>query len=231
MSKIVVSASNVGVSYKIRTGFFGTKYLSALEDINLDILSGETLGVIGANGSGKSTLLKLLARIYQPDSGTMRFSVDKISLLSLALGFDQQLSGYDNAIVSSMLLGASLKTARRLLPRIIEFSELGDQAQNQIKTYSSGMRARLGFSVAICLQSDVLLIDEALSVGDAHFHAKSERAMMERLNSDQTIVLVSHSAALLKKVCSRVLWLNGGRIERIGEPEEVVGSYLAAVRQ
>ena len=229
MSQAVISLSNVGVSYKMREGFFATKYFSALEDISLDILSGETLGVIGANGSGKSTLLKVLARIYQPDSGTIQFAVDKVSLLSLAVGFDPQLSGYDNAIVSSMLLGASLKTARRLLPRIIEFSELGDQAQNQIKTYSSGMRARLGFSVAICMQSDVLLIDEALSVGDAHFHAKSEKAMMERLNSDQTIVLVSHSAALLDKVCTRVLWLSGGKTQKLGTPEEVVGSYLESV--
>lgn len=228
MSQAVISLSSVGVSYKMSAGLFATKCFSALEDISLDVLSGETLGVIGANGSGKSTLLKVLARIYQPDTGSMRCEVDRVSLLSLTLGFDPQLSGYDNAILSSMLLGASLGDAKKKLPRIIEFSELGELAGNPIKTYSSGMRARLGFSIALFMKSDVLLIDETLSVGDAHFQLKSEQAIMDRISSSQTVVLVSHSSPLIQRVCNRVIWLHQGRIRKLGKPDEVINAYLRA---
>jgi lipopolysaccharide transport system ATP-binding protein len=226
--KAVITLKDVGLTYRVRTGLLRSKSFVALHDVSLDIMAGETLGVMGPNGSGKSTLLKLLAGVYKPDAGSIRSTVKKISLLSLALGFDPELSGYDNAILSSMLLGATYKQAQEILPAVMEFSELGKLGDNPIKTYSSGMRARLGFSVALFMQADVLLIDEALAVGDAHFRQKSENAIEEKIASEQTVVLVSHSPSTLRKLCNRVVWLNNGSIEMLGEPEQVVQAYLEA---
>jgi lipopolysaccharide transport system ATP-binding protein len=173
MKDTMISLVDVGFTYKTLSGMFKINKYKALNSINLDVFPGETLGVIGSNGSGKSTLLMILARIYVPDEGSSVFSARKISLLSLALGFDPQLSGFDNAIFSSMLLGATLKEAKQNLVDIIEFSELGEFAKQPLKTYSTGMRARLGFAVALNMHADVLLIDEAMAVGDANFQAKS----------------------------------------------------------
>lgn len=201
----------------------------ALESINLDVLPGETLGVIGSNGSGKSTLLKILARIYQPDEGDITFNATKISLLSLSLGFDPRLSGEDNAVFSSMLLGATLREAKKKVAGIIEFSELGKFSTRPVRTYSSGMKARLGFSVAVNMQADVLLIDEALAVGDASFRAKSEKAIVEKVTSSQTVVLVSHSAAQINRLCDRAVWIDKGEIVLVGETELVTRSYVNSI--
>jgi lipopolysaccharide transport system ATP-binding protein len=216
---------NASVIFEIRKGPFAHEHFPALSGINLDVIKGETLGVIGDNGSGKSTLLRLMAGIYQPDAGTIARTTSQVSLLSLALGFDPKLSGFDNAILSSMLLGASRKEALGKLNQIIEFSELREFIHKQVRTYSSGMRARLGFSVALTMNTDVLLIDEALAVGDAGFKKKCEAAIMEKLSSSLTVVLVSHSTAQVKKLCDRVICLNHGRIAAEGKPTEVVAQY------
>jgi lipopolysaccharide transport system ATP-binding protein len=221
----LISLKNAGITYKTHTGLFSAKYFKALQNINLDIMAGETLGVIGANGSGKSTLLKLLARIYQPDFGTVRYRAKNVSLLSLSLGFNGELSARDNAILSSMLLGASFKEANQKLEKIIEFAELETFADNPLKTYSSGMRSRLGFSVALHMHTDVILIDEALAVGDAHFKAKSENALAKKISSDQTVVLVSHSAAQIIKLCDRAIWLKDGLIMGAGKPAKIADEY------
>jgi lipopolysaccharide transport system ATP-binding protein len=197
----------------------------ALKSINFEVLPGETLGVIGSNGSGKSTLLKILASIYQPDEGEIIFNARKISLLSLALGFDPRLSGLDNAVFSSMLLGATLKEAKEKVPGIVEFSELGESASHPVRTYSSGMRARLGFSVALNMQADVLLIDEALAVGDAHFTKKSEKAIVKKVTSSQTVVLVSHSAEQITRLCDRAIWIDKGEIKLVGDAGLVTEVY------
>jgi lipopolysaccharide transport system ATP-binding protein len=224
----LISLIDVGFTYRTATSLMKVDKFQALKSINLEILSGETLGIIGSNGSGKSTLLRILARIFAPDAGKIVFNAKKISLLSLALGFDPRLAGKENAILSSMLLGATLKEANEMILDIIEFSELGEFASHQVRTYSSGMRARLGFSVALKMQTDVLLIDEALAVGDASFKAKSERAIVEKVTSSQTVVLVSHSAAQINRLCDRAVWLDKGEIVMEGDTNLVTQKYAEA---
>lgn len=228
MSSPLIRLTDVGFTYKTRSGLFSIEKFHALKSIDLDILPGETLGVIGSNGSGKSTLLKILARIYRPDEGGIEFNANKISLLSLALGFDARLSGIDNAVLSSMLLGASFSEAKQKVAGIIDFSELGEFASQPVRTYSSGMRARLGFSVALNMQADVLLIDEALAVGDAKFKAKSEKAIVEKVTSSQTVVLVSHSAAQINRLCDRAVWIDKGEIVLSGDTDLVTVKYAEA---
>jgi len=230
MSDPLISLKDVGFTYRTLTGLMKSDKYEALKSINLDILPGETLGIIGSNGSGKSTLLKILARIFSPDEGEISFNAKKISLLSLALGFDPRLSGTDNAILSSMLLGATLKEAKKIVPDIIEFSELGEFANHPVRTYSSGMRSRLGFSVALRMHADVLLIDEALAVGDASFKAKSERAIVEKVSSSQTVVLVSHSAVQVNRLCDRALWIDKGEIVLTGDTDMVTRKYAEAYK-
>ena len=227
MTEAQISLKDVGFTYRTLTGIFKVNKFQALKSINLDVFSGETLGVIGVNGSGKSTLLKILARIYDPDQGSIKFATKKVSLLSLALGFDSRLSGVDNIILSSMLLGASFSQAREKVDDILEFSELGKYANNPVRTYSSGMRSRLGFAVALKMQTDVLLIDEALAVGDAKFKVKSEQAIVEKMNSRQTVVLVSHSAAQIERLCDRAIWIDRGEIKLEGDTGLVAKEYAA----
>lgn len=225
MTSDVMELSNISVRYKSRKSFFRHDYFTALDDVSFTILKGETLGVIGANGSGKSTLLTVLAGIYGVDSGKVIWHCRQASLLSLSLGFDAELSGRDNAIISGMLMGARKQDVLNKLDSIIEFSELEDFIDKPIKTYSSGMRSRLGFSVAVKMRSELLLIDEVLSVGDAKFRQKAETAMVNKMGSDQTVVLVSHSMSQIRKLCDRVLWLDAGKLNLIGIPEDVVREY------
>lgn len=228
MVQPLISLKDVGFTYRTLTGPITVKRFQALKSINMEVRRNETLGVIGANGSGKSTLLKILARIYAPDEGSINFATKKVSLLSLALGFDPRLSGIDNAILSSMLLGASLKEAQQKVDDILDFSELEEFATQPVRTYSSGMRARLGFSVALKMQADVLLIDEALAVGDAKFKVKSERAIIKKIGSKQTVVLVSHSVGQIQRLCDRAVWLDNGKIVSEGDPELVAMNYAKA---
>ena len=225
MMSPLISLRDVGFTFRTLSGLTSIEKFQALKSISLDIFPGETLGVIGFNGSGKSTLLKVLAQIYQPDEGMIEFNATKISLLSLSLGFDPRLSGFDNAIFSSMLLGASLKEAKQKVERIIDFSELGKFAGHPVRTYSSGMRSRLGFSIAFNMQTEVLLIDEALAVGDAKFKLKSERAIVEKLASSQTVVLVSHSSPQINRLCDRAVWIDKGEIVLEGDTEYVTRKY------
>ena len=221
----LIEVENVTVKYRQRHSLFRHSYYNALKNVNFKINKGETLGIIGRNGCGKSTLLKLLAGIYQPNGGKVRKENVKVSLLTLAAGFDPQLSGIDNAIISGMLLGHDKKTIKSKLHSIIEYSELQDSIDQPVKTYSSGMKARLGFSVAVQMEADVLLVDEVLGVGDAQFRAKAEKTMLEKINSDQTVVLVSHSAQQIKRICQRAVWIDMGEIQEIGDTETVVNNY------
>jgi lipopolysaccharide transport system ATP-binding protein len=228
VSNSLISLTEVGFTYKSLSGFFSTGKYKALSAINLEVFPGETLGVIGSNGSGKSTLLKVLAQVYWSDENAIVYNAKKISLLSLSLGFDARLSGFDNAILSSMLLGATFKEAKQKVEGIIDFSELGEFAGHTVRTYSSGMRARLGFSVALNMQADVLLIDEALAVGDAKFMAKSEKAIVEKVTSSQTVMLVSHSAAQINRLYDRAVWIEKGEIVLEGETDLVTQGYANA---
>ncbi len=159
------------------------------------------------------------------DSGVISWHCRQVSLLALSLGFDVALSGRDNAIISGMLLGGRKKEVLEKLDEIIEFSELEGFIDKPIKTYSSGMRARLGFSVAVKMRSELLLIDEVMGVGDGKFRLKAEAAMSNKISSQQTVVLVSHSLPQIKTLCDRVLWLDAGKVRIIGTPNDVLTEY------
>jgi lipopolysaccharide transport system ATP-binding protein len=226
----LIKLRDVGLTYRTRTGAFSVDRFRALDGISFDLFAGETLGVVGGNGSGKSTLLRLLAGIYTPDTGTLEYNdVGRISLLSLGLGFTPELSGVENAIFGSMLLGASLSEARGKLEEIVEFAELGDFMRKPIRTYSSGMRSRLAFAVALMMETDVLLIDEVLAVGDAQFREKSEVALKQKINSGQAVVLVSHSLAQVKTLCKRAAWVHKGQLMHLGDAAETVKKYQEAL--
>ena len=167
-----------------------------------------------------------MAGILAPTSGSVRMQPGKTaSLLTLGLGFKGNLSGRDNALLSAMLQGATRKQAAAYLEDIKSFSELGDSFEEPVQTYSAGMRARLGFTTAVLTHVDILLIDEVLSVGDAHFKQKALRAMRERITGEQTVVFVSHSEGQIKELCTRVIWLDDGKIKMEGETEQVMQSY------
>lgn len=226
----LIKLRDVGLTYRTRTGAFSVDRFRALDGISFDLFAGETLGIVGGNGSGKSTLLRVLAGIYTPDTGTLEYNdVGRISLLSLGLGFAPELSGVENAIFGSMLLGASLSEARGKLEEIVEFAELGDFMRKPIRTYSSGMRSRLAFSVALMMETDVLLIDEVLAVGDAQFREKSEAALKQKINSGQAVVLVSHSLAQVKSLCKRAAWVHKGQMMYLGDAAETVKKYQKAL--
>jgi lipopolysaccharide transport system ATP-binding protein len=225
MNASVMELRDVSVRYKTRKSFFRHDYFTALDRLSFEIQKGETLGVIGVNGCGKSTLLRVLANIYGIDGGQITWNCRQVSLLALSLGFDADLSGRDNAIISGMLLGGRKGEVISMLDEIIEFSDLDKFIDKPIKTYSNGMRARLGFSVAVKMNAELLLIDEVMGVGDGKFRKKAEAAMINKINSEQTVVLVSHSLPQVKKLCDRVLWLDQGTAKMIGPPTQVLAEY------
>lgn len=220
-----IELHNVGLTYRQRHSLFRRTEYTALRNLNLVVNEGETLGIIGRNGSGKSTLLRVLASIYKPDSGSVVRHCNSVSLLGLGVGFDPDLSGRDNAIVLAMLLGSRRAHVEEKLDELLAFAELGAFIDEPLKTYSTGMRARLGFSVAINMEADVLLIDEVLSVGDAEFRKKAESAMTARIKSEQSVVIVSHSIVQLSRLCDRIVWLEKGAIQAIGAAADVIGEY------
>ena len=228
----VLEVSHVGVAYRQRTGFLRYGSFWGLQDVDFELLAGETLGIIGANGAGKSTLLRLIAGVTVPDRGRLVWRRPlRANLLTLNAGFKPDLSGRDNAILSGLLLGMRLREITRRLDAIREFSELGDFFERAAGTYSTGMRARLGFAVAINADSDVLLIDEVLGVGDESFRKKSQLLMRETVRSNKTVVLVSHSMEAIRELCDRVIWIDKGRSVTTGEPQQVIDGYHDAVRQ
>ncbi len=197
-----------------------------LREVSLQLRAGETLGIIGRNGVGKTSILRLMAGILAPSSGSVwRRPGSSASLLTIGLGFKPRLSGRDNALLAAMLQGASRRQALSCLEEIKDFSELGQSFEEPVMTYSTGMRSRLGFTTALITHVDVLLIDEVLSVGDAHFRKKAERAMRERITGDQTVVFVSHMDAQIRSLCDRAVWLEQGRIREAGETAAVLRHY------
>lgn len=221
----LISLRSVGVRYRINRNPFRKRYYEALKNVSFALYPGDSLGIVGRNGAGKTTLLQLLSGIISPDSGYIDCANITTSLLSLQVGFDPELSGRDNAILSGMLLGFPLKTIENNLDTIFAFSELTEFVNKPVKFYSSGMRARLGFSITIGLSPDVLLIDEVLGVGDIDFKKKSMQVMKERLLSDQTIVLVSHNGATVKELCNRAVWIKDGVSKMEGDAVSVVNAY------
>jgi lipopolysaccharide transport system ATP-binding protein len=230
MNETIISLCHVGCTYSVRKGFLKIGKYDALKDVSFDIKRGETVGIIGRNGAGKSTLLRLVAGVILPDSGEIIRHVPlSISLLTLQLGFSPELTGRDNAILGAMLLGHSRKQAVKSLEGINEFAELGAWFDEPIKAYSSGMKARLGFAVAIKMSPDLLLVDEVLGVGDVAFSKKSTRAMKKKMLSGQTVLFVSHNAAMVKELCNSVVWIEEGTTKMAGETDVVLDAYAQFV--
>ena len=197
----------------------------ALKGINFEVKKGEVLGIIGRNGSGKSTLLRMLTGIMEPDKGDFILKGQAPTLLSLGAGFLQDLSGIDNIFMNGLLLGHSRKVIEENLEAIIEFSELGDFIYKPVRTYSAGMKSRLGFSIAITLNPEILLIDEVLGVGDAAFQQKSKNAILEKIKENRTVIIVTHSAGLVKSICDRVVWLHLGEQIEVGNTADIIDKY------
>ncbi len=202
-----------------------------LKGINLNIKKGETVGLIGENGSGKSTLLKLLTKIIYPDSGTIEIKGKVSSLLELGAGFHPDMTGRENIYMNASIFGLTKREIDKRLDDIVSFSELEEFIDNPVRTYSSGMYMRLAFSVAINVDPDILIIDEILAVGDAMFQKKCIEKIQELKSQDKTIIIVSHDNNNVKKLCSRVLWLNNGKIFLEGNCDYVIDRYIEFLYQ
>lgn len=200
-----------------------------LNNINLNIRKGETVALIGTNGSGKSTLLKLMTKIIFPNTGEITTNGKLTSLLELGAGFHQDFTGRENIYFNASIFGLTRKDIEARIDDIIEFSELGTFIDNPVRTYSSGMYMRLAFSVAINVDADILLIDEILAVGDQHFQDKCYKKLEELKNSGKTIVIVTHSLDVVKKLCHRAVWIYKGEVRLDGDPVYVIDEYLDQV--
>lgn len=200
--------------------------VEAVSHVSCKVPKGEIMGIVGKNGSGKSTMLRAVAGIFAPDEGTIDLHGHSVSLLSIGVGFQKNLTGRENILLSGMLLGFSEQKVREKMDRIIEFSELGVFIDRPVKTYSSGMHSKLAFSITAILEAEIMLIDEVLSVGDAKFKKKSFKKMRKLItDSNRTVIIVSHSSDTIRKLCSSVLWLHDGKVKMYGRMEEVLPLY------
>jgi ABC-type polysaccharide/polyol phosphate transport system ATPase subunit len=198
----------------------------ALRNVSFRLVRGESLAVIGPNGAGKSTLLQVLAGIILPSEGTVEVHGHVSSLLTLGAGFDQELSGRDNILLAGAFMGLDDGLVRELLPTIVDYADLGQFIDAPIKTYSSGMRARLGFAIATSVDPDILLLDEVLATGDAEFRAKSKSRVIDLVKAAKGIVLVTHDMAWVEEYCNRAILLEKGRVIIEGDPAEVVRTHI-----
>lgn len=198
---------------------------TALEHVSFEVQKGETIGLIGRNGAGKSTLLKIISGIMKPTEGSVECRGNVVPMLELGSGFDMDLSGRENVYLNGAILGYTKPFLDAKFQEILDFSELGDFINIPIRNYSSGMLARLAFSIAAVVKPEILIVDEILAVGDAQFQEKSKRSMMELMGGGTTVLLVSHDIEQVKELCRRVVWLEHGRVREIGEAKEVCGAY------
>ena len=203
----------------------------ALTDVSFSVTKGSTYGVMGRNGSGKSTALKLVAGITKPTSGTVRVEGRISALIELGAGFHPEISGRENVFINGIMLGLTKREIQERFDEIVDFAELREFIDAPVKTYSSGMYMRLGFAVAINVNPDVLLVDEVLAVGDEGFTHKCLDKFAEFKRSNKTILLVTHSLALIERFCDEALWLDAGRAMTHGDPKRVVGAYLTKVEE
>ena len=221
----LLSLENVSMRYPVQGKGAAAEHV-VFENVSLELAAGERLGIVGRNGSGKSTLLRLMAKIFAPTSGSVTWAPGAtVSLLSLGLGFRPDLTGRENALLSCLLQGFSKADATQSLADIEEFAELGDFFDQPVKTYSTGMRARLGFATAIMNRSDVILIDEVLSVGDRAFRLKATAALNDQMTEDRGVVIVSHAEQQIKNLCNKAIWINEGRIAAQCEPAAVLQGH------
>lgn len=201
----------------------------ALKNINLDVKQGEIFGILGRNGAGKSTLLKVIARVLIPVEGRVWIQGNISPLLQLGAGFHPELTGRENILLNATLLGHKRNEVQDKLDEIIAFAEIGDFIEAPIRTYSSGMQARLGFAVATAWKPDILILDEVLSVGDASFRQKCFERMTGFRDNGATVLMVSHSIEQVEELCKRAMWLDRGEIKQIGPADEVCDAYRTAL--
>lgn len=207
------------------------KIFKAVKGVTFEVPKGQILGICGKNGSGKSTLLRAISGIFSADKGSINLHGNSISLLSIGVGFQKQLTGYENIFLSGMLLGYSKEQIEGKVKDIIEFSELGDFIYRPVRSYSSGMYSKLAFSITAILETDIMLIDEVLSVGDIHFKEKSYNKMKELISDDKrTVVIVSHNSKTIIELCDKVIWLHEGLIKDQGDPETIMNEYEQFMR-
>ena len=242
--EMVINVKNVSMDYKVSKDKIDTfkeffirtikrnktksKSINALKNVSFEISKGDRVGIIGFNGAGKSTLLKLIAGIYEPTSGIIEIKGKIAPLLELGAGFDDNYTGKANIFLNGAFLGYSEEFLKEKYDEIVEFSELGDAINYHIKTYSSGMRAKLGFSIATIVEPDILIIDEILSVGDIKFRRKSADKIKSLINSGVTVLLVSHSVGQIRELCNKVIWLDNGELKMFGDVNKVCDEYVNA---
>lgn len=239
MKNIAVSVKDLHISYKgiekisVKQRLFKFKpakkdIINAVNGVSFEIEEGKILGIVGKNGSGKSTMLRAIAGIFSPDKGSIDLHGHTVSLLSIGVGFNKKLTGYENIYLSGMLLGFSEKEIKEKEKEIIDFADIGDFIYKPVKMYSSGMYSKLAFAITAILETDVMLIDEVLSVGDSQFKKKSYNKMKELISSDKrTVIIVSHNSSTLEDLCDQILWIDKGKQKMIGKADEVLEKYEA----
>ena len=237
MEEYAIEVKNLKIRYRclnkisIKKSLFhmkksNTEVFEALHGVSFNVEPGEIVGIIGKNGSGKSTMLRAIGGIFSADEGTIDLHGHSISLLSIGVGFQKKLTGRENILLSGMVLGFEEDYIRERMNDIIEFSELGEFIDRPVKTYSSGMYSKLAFAITAILETEIILIDEVLSVGDAKFKKKSFKKMKSLISGEnRTVLIVSHSIDTLQKLCTRVIWLHDGKLKMDGDPKEVLTAY------
>ncbi len=232
---VAIQVENLHICYKTMNAvsvksFFAhakrNERFEAIKGISFQVEHGEILGVIGQNGGGKSTLLRAVAGIFSPDAGKIDLFGQSVSLLAIGVGFQPLLTGRTNIELSGLLLGYNHEEIMSRMDEIIQFAELGDFIDKPVRTYSSGMYSKLAFAITATLESDITLVDEVLSVGDARFKQKSFNRMRELISDeDRTVMFVSHDMSMIQTLCHRVLWIEKGEMRMIGDTQEVVEAY------
>ena len=198
----------------------------ALDNVSFEVISGQTLGIVGKNGAGKSTLLKIISGIIKPTSGSIKVKGSLAPLLELGTGFHPELTGRENIIISGLILGLSKKEIYKKIDEIIEFAELKDVIDEPVRTYSSGMYSRLAFSTAFSIDPDIIILDEILSVGDIAFASKSKEKVKEFKNKNKTILFVSHDLKSVKEMCDEAILIESGRLAKKGDVDSVIDMCL-----
>ena len=240
MSKTMIEVSDVSMRFRMNSdrimslkefvttalrGKLRYQEFTALEHVSFTVKKGETLGLIGRNGAGKSTMLKVISGILKPTEGRVTCHGNVVPMLELGSGFDMDLTGKENIFLNGAILGYSEEFLKAKYDEIVAFSELGQFIGAPIRNYSSGMLARLAFSIATVVQPEILIVDEILAVGDAQFQEKSKRRMMELMGGGTTVLFVSHSIEQIREMCKRVVWLEQGRMKAMGTAEDVCQAY------
>ena len=240
MSKTMIEVSDVSMRFRMNSdrimslkefvttalrGKLRYQEFTALEYVSFTVKKGETLGLIGRNGAGKSTMLKVISGILKPTEGNVTCHGNVVPMLELGSGFDMDLTGKENIFLNGAILGYSEEFLKAKYDEIVEFSELGQFIGAPIRNYSSGMLARLAFSIATVVQPEILIVDEILAVGDAQFQEKSKKRMLELMGGGTTVLFVSHSIEQVREMCGRVVWLEQGRMKAMGTAEDVCQAY------